>query len=391
MQLEIQKFLASTPFDQAVTQLAELGVDVHTEGNYIHLDYSIFGDRSSNMVKECRGLALEKDTLKIVRFGFYRFLNLDEDGRDPIDFKESVRYEEKVDGSLILLSYFDGKWQAGTRGRIFPDALVNGYNFTFSDLFWNIFQSKDRLNPELCYMFELWHPSNRIVVQYDKPQVVLTGARRTDTWRELNSNELDDIAKDLVVRRPKTYEFKSVKESVDFINENGFTDEGFVLVQWNDRLDRYVRVKIKSEKYKNLHNIVSARSLGNMVRLVIGNNRAMINDFPEFHETYDLINDIFSKFKLEVKAWYDEHVHILFAPSFNGGEKERRKIFAQSVMKKDYGNICFGLADEKIKDMDEWFAKQDSRSGIKGLIERFNLKDLVGNAWNIYDNPDQDI
>jgi hypothetical protein len=387
MHLEIQKFLASTPFDQAVTQLAELGVDVHVEElngkQYVHLDYSIFGDRNSNMVKECRGLALEKDSLNIVRFGFHRFLNLDEEGRDPIDFALPLRYEEKADGSLIILSYFNNQWVCGTRGRIFPDATLNGFDITFPDLFWSIFSMKEYLDPKICYMFELCHPMNRVVIKYD-PQIVLTGARDTETWRELNSNELDEIAEDLKVRRPKTYEFNTIKHCVEYINQKEFVEEGFVLVQWNERFGRYARVKIKSDAYKNLHNIVSSRSLGNMVRLVINGNRIMLNDFPEFQGTYDLIENIFKKFKREVKSWYDEHVHILFSPSFNGGEKERRKIFAQAVMKKDYGNICFGLADEKIKDMDEWFLKQDSRSGIKGLIERFGLKKIVGDSWNLY-------
>jgi len=405
MELLTQQLLRNTKFDQAIAQLTELGVDHKIEEmeghSFLHLDYNIKSNKTDLMVKECRGLVLSMKDFSIRRMGFHRFMNYEETGRDKFDHDKSILYQEKCDGSLIILSYYPelNRWIAGTRGRVFPDACIQGTNITFPELFWQIVGKDERwFDKHICYIFELCAPHNRVVVFHETPHVVLLGARvknglglRPD-WDEAKPEELDRIAEILRVKRPITYKFNSILECVEHTHNLPASEEGFVIQQWSDDLGRYARAKIKGAAYLAIHNILTAKSLNNLVRLVINSQRSCLDDFPEYYEAYDLVRSIFDEFVVEIQELYDANKgYIDGSIVVNGGVKERRKLFAQSVMRHSMGNVCFALADGKIESIDEWFKNQDTRSGLKKLIENFKIQDRVGMGWSVVEDADEDI
>src|SRR5690606_4266833 len=86
-----------------------------TGKKYLHIDYGIKSPRKNNLVKECRGIALHWDTWDIARYGFYRFMNYGETGADSFDASQPISFEEKADGSIIMLWYDEAEgWVAGT-------------------------------------------------------------------------------------------------------------------------------------------------------------------------------------------------------------------------------------------------------------------------------------
>lgn len=392
--LETQRVFLDS-YDQALLRMQEEKIDVHFETfddeEYIHLDYGIAASRTSNIVRECRGLVLKKKDFSVIRYPFQRFLNFDETGRDPFDFNNPVFYQDKLDGSLIILHYLNGKWIAGTRGKLVSNATISGYNITFPELFFSIFTKIDQLDPNIQYFFELCAPQNRVVVFHPVPFVGLIGARKIDTWEELHPNELDVLAEKLSVRRPNYYDFSTIKECIEYTKNLPSSQEGFVIQQWNDKLNRFCRSKIKSELYITLHNLTSARSLNNLVRLVIDNQRGVLNDFPEYLDSYDLIDRTLSSYALEVEKVFSSSISILNDPLDSRSFKERRKAFAQQVCQTPYSHICFGLADGKFKTVQEWFKQMNTRSGIKDLISRLSLDKIVGSSWNVVENLEEDI
>ena len=110
--LAVQQYLQSgKSFDDLI---AELGIKVtrHDTLPLAIVNYDqIASPKTHPVVRECRGLVLNTDTLEVVARGFNRFFNWGEvaDEMPLFDFSDFV-VQEKVDGSFVLLFYFAGRW-----------------------------------------------------------------------------------------------------------------------------------------------------------------------------------------------------------------------------------------------------------------------------------------
>lgn len=387
--------------EECQKQLDELGLKHHVETDpvgrsFLHLDYTIFANKTSEIVKECRGLALHVDSWSVYRNGFRRFMNYGETGCDPFDFKTPVEYEDKKDGSLIFF-HFDHStgWVVGTRGKIFPTDLIQGYDITFPQLFWNIMTEKydyQKFDKTLCYLFEICSPINRVVIKHSTADIFFTGARKIDDWSELKSEELDLEALRLGLKRPATFTFKSINECLEHAKTmDGGAQEGFVLKQWNELEKRYNRAKIKSTSYLALHQITSARSLSNLVKLALIGNRAILNDFEEFLPAYDKIDAILIEYKNDCEECFQKAFAVYDDLSSGKDFRQRRKEFAAMTASTPYASYCFGKLDKRFSTPDEFLSGNATNSGIKRIIEMFDLQKVVGTGWVIVDDVDEDV
>jgi len=379
--LEVQQLFRTKSKEEALAVLDQIGLDYHEEEKngavYAHIDYNMATDRNSFLAKECRGLGLVVGSWDIFRYGFDRFMNWEEEGRDPIILDEPITYQEKVDGSLIFLHYMNGEWNVGTRGRLFPDTKVSDYDITFPELFWKAFDecggNRRALHPHYCYFFELCAPENRIVILYPKRKTVLLGARRIFDWIEIDTHTVANLALNLNVPVPDNHNFASLQECLNKARSLvGTEDEGFVLVQPNKK--GYYRAKVKGDAYLELHRIVSARSLNNLVKLVLQKKRDFLNDFPDYFPAYDAICQMFEEWIHRAKTFYMAEKGLL---------ERSRKEFALSVKDTEYGNCCFALASGKYKSTHEWFYREQNqtRPAIKKIIKAFDIPKIVGSSW----------
>jgi hypothetical protein len=85
------------------------------------------------------------------------------------------RFEE---GTMINMFYYNYKWIISTKTIIGADTkFFDTSKKTFSTMFWEAFEhhnlSFDKFNTEFCYSFILQHPDNRIVNQFEVPQLKL--------------------------------------------------------------------------------------------------------------------------------------------------------------------------------------------------------------------------
>ena len=114
--LEIQKFLQTALPEELTVQL---GIKVKRHPKYpelYHFSYDqIESPKEHPIVHECRGLILNsQDNWKVVAYPFKRFANYGEGWAAPIDWS-SARVQEKVDGSMIVLWYYQGEWNCSTK------------------------------------------------------------------------------------------------------------------------------------------------------------------------------------------------------------------------------------------------------------------------------------
>lgn len=409
MQLKIQELLKTNDFDAATAILDEKDIRWKIESSpvtgrrYLHLDYGIKCTKDDIMTKECRGLALMMETWDIVRFGFYRFMNLGEGGCDiAFDDDDQFEYDEKADGSIIILSHFDGRWVAGSRGVIFPSApLENG--LTLEQMFWviaSIPQSHEiwdtKLDKNICYIFELCSMANRIVIPYEKAQLVLLGARKKDeNWKELNTSELDALMGPIDgtsrFRRPEPHSFPSILECVEHTKDLHGFKEGFVIKRWNDHEGRFDRAKIKGRAYLDLHHVVSGLSIRNLARMAVFGDRENLETFPEYLYSYDAVAAKIAEHCSYVTTAYQEA-----CKSIEGieDEREKKKAFAMSLRERpDFQKIngaCFAMLNGKVESVREMLQKKSDRSGMKNLVENLNLKVVAGEKWIDAEDTDED-
>lgn len=207
---------------------------------------------------------------ELVSAGFPKFFNFDEDiDKDGNYIPDKIPYPkpkdlrgaeifDKLDGSLLIISFFKGEMIVRTRGTISAeDTLGNGdeiptlkekYKTAFS-LFEEMRKTSLKEEVGASYLFEWYSPRNKIVLDYgDEPQLWLVGAVNHDEYSLGTQEELDLIAEKLQMPRPERYSFKDMTE-LRAVVETLEGKEG-VCVYYNGGQNI---LKLKSAKYLYLH------------------------------------------------------------------------------------------------------------------------------------------
>jgi hypothetical protein len=258
----------------------------------------------NEMIKECRGLILEKETNKIV---CNTFSKSDDDIKNFEENWTNIEIEEAIDGTQIRLYNYRGKWICATTRKI--DALKAMFytKKTYYELFMeaSVNLNYNDLDVKHCYSFVLCHPDNRIVVKYDMPKLYHVLTRDMETQLEVNY-VIPNIEK------PITYEFKNAEDMVNVIqNENKINKEGYILKLTNN--DNIKRHKIRTNIYER-------------VRELRGNDRNILfvffslysNDkLKDFNFYYPEYSTLFSSFCKNVnimtnmihKEYMDKNIH----------------------------------------------------------------------------------
>lgn len=126
--------------ENLLSQYAIKAVRHRTYQNLILFKYNqIESPFREPIVQSARGTILDElDNWRHVSRPFSKFFNYGEGLAATIDWSKA-RVLEKLDGSLVCLYFYAGKWHVQTSGT--PDATgdVNGMGLTFADLFWQVF------------------------------------------------------------------------------------------------------------------------------------------------------------------------------------------------------------------------------------------------------------
>lgn len=309
---------------------AEFGISANEFDDLICLNYDqIESPKTATIVRQCRGIIVDKNTLEIVHYPFFRFFNLDEvlDEREKFDFsKMSLVYAlEKLDGSLCGVFSHNGKWYFSTRSQIGGKNALSIGMLTYGDLFNQALENMSRdeffakLDPNYDYTFELISPYNTIVTPYDKTELCLIGVRdKENNFEELNPllmrGELPDF-----IRYPKMY--KIIDENGEFIGfeklklfANGLgnaTDEGFVLVDfgnYNNEFGYFPRIKVKNSSYVALHHLRGtiengAINYGGILEIIWkGEKDEVLANFPHFKMFFEEVETKYNNFMKEFES-----------------------------------------------------------------------------------------
>ena len=318
MKLNLQKILENRSLEDL--RKDPFNLHINAKDNLVIFKYNQFNsDFSNNVVRESRGIILEKGTWNIVAHPFDKFFNHGEAYAYNLMLNDS-HVMEKADGSIIKVYFYDGEWRVATNGTIDANDAANMDGISFAKIFFDVVSKEDfdkvtaDFSPNLTYIFELIHPSNQIVVDYvGKKELVFIGLKENDgELRDFNifhksiKKKHEKMFKGLSIRFPRLFDLKKVEdvaelsEIADIENETGNGFEGFVVVQFKDDIV-IGRVKVKSPKYVHLHHVATGESVtNNLIRVLLENEE------DEFEVYLDKLPEaVREEYKLLKKRYFD--------------------------------------------------------------------------------------
>lgn len=339
-----EELLTSSPYNLTIKR----------DGKLVLFKYNqISSDFNEEICCEARGLILEEGTWKIVRFAFKKFFNLGESFAAKIDWDSAVG-SEKLDGSIISVFFYDGKWRIATNSTINAfKAEINGVGLykTFGELFESVLPLSTfaNYNKHRCWTFELVSPYNKIVIDYPETKVYLLSIRNMDSLEELGLDAVEMLADANGLTVPERYDLNNEADYRKVVEQMPEGHEGIVVRDGNNE-----RVKIKTPLYFELHRLKNngVLTLEKIVDLIRENDQyEFLCYFPEYQSIFDDVKEQLDKIepllqmvKSTVMFWKDTH-------NFENDNRTARKWFAQDFGKNEYSQLYFLAYDGRLDDL----------------------------------------
>jgi T4 RnlA family RNA ligase len=188
----------------------------------------------------CRGLVLDAQYQPVAR-PLPKFFNLEEYAGTLPDGVPTIY--EKLDGSLILLFFYQEQWRVASRGSFMSEQALKA-----TALLANYQSHLATLDRHYTYLLEIIYPQNRIVVDYGAAErLVLLAAVETQTGEERDHGTVDWSD------RAQTYPATSLPDWMKALDPATIRNhEGFIL-KWSNGF----RLKYKLADYVRLHRILT--------------------------------------------------------------------------------------------------------------------------------------
>jgi len=282
----------------------------------------------------CRALVTDTDG-NIVARSFKKFFNIEEETNIP---NEPFNVYEKLDGSLILVFYFQNELVVASRGSFCSDHSVEAKNILEET-------NVECLDKNNSYSFELIVPWNKIVCDYGNQRKLVLLAKFDSLGNEYDTTEYESF-----FQLPKTLEFKDLNYIKGEIPDN---EEGYVI-----RFKSGKRVKVKSERYVAAHRFVSSFS-EKFVLEVLASKK-------DFHDAFSLLPDEFYSAAREMKSKIERRFEEIIAQCKSSFVRfDSRKESAEHFKKQEYPQVLFAMLDNRNVDDIIW---KIIKSEIKGEL-----------------------
>ncbi len=341
--MELQEYLR----EEGLEKLSqEYKIKVNRHQKYPHLvcfKYSqIESPMAETVVQQSRGIILNQErNWEVVSYAYNKFFNYGEFLAVKIDWQNATVYD-KLDGSLMVLYHYDNQWHVQSSGTADGAGEVNGFNFNFAQLFWQVWRELNYPLPEetqYCFVFELLTPYNRIVVKQLANNLVLHGVRNRKT---LHEEKPYLWAQKYGFNLVKTFSLSNWEEIIHSAeNLEPTKAEGYVICDAN-----FKRVKVKSSQYVAWAHFRSSFSTRKMLLIIVNNEGdEFLNYYPEWNNYYREIRGKYEDLVSKIDADYNQYKAI-------GIQKE----FALAIKHLPYSGILFSLRGGKIKTIKEALA-----------------------------------
>ena len=291
-----------------------------------------YENKWDNITKSCRGLILDKDG-NVIAKSFDKFFNLEEHSTEEIP-NEDFEVYEKLDGSLGILFWYQGKWILASKGSFVSEQALKGKQ---------ILNSKYNVEPipkGYTTLLEIIYPENRIVCNYaDDEVLVVLSMISNASGKELDYDSLLKINEETGLPVVKKYDgIEDYKTLKNLISKDR---EGYVV-----RFRNGFRVKIKGEEYVRLHRILTGFSNVDIWEY--------LKDDKNLDELLDRVPDEFDSWVRntikDIKTEYeklDNEYKWIFKVLMRSPQSESKKGFAEHAKNYKHSGILFKMFEDK--------------------------------------------
>ena len=304
-----------------------------------------YGQLWDKVTLQCRGLVTDNNG-DVVAYPFKKFFNIEENRHTPT---ENFEVYEKMDGSLGILFFYEGKWVVATRGSFTSTQAVKARELL--DTKYNL----ESIPKGYTTLFEIIYPENRIVVDYgDEEKLVVLGMTNRFNGKELDYESLVNMHSESGIPVVKRYDgIKDYSTLKGMIESNA---EGFVV-----KFSNGDRMKIKGEEYLRLHKIMTNVSTTGVWELLSngGDINEFLKDVPD--EFYKKVKDYADTLKygyVQVSEHCGKSHNYFRYGKYNDREVEpTKKEYAEHVMSNGhppYRSVMFAMWDGKPYDKLIW-------------------------------------
>lgn len=278
---------------------------------------------------QCRGLVLDIN-YKVIARPFNKFFNIEELDENEIPDGDFEVFE-KMDGSLIIMFFYENDWIVCSRGSFVSDQAIKAKEII------NRRYKLSCLNdfPNYTFLFEIIYPENRIVVDYgNETSLYLLTAVNILNGQELKYSTLESISYFIQCRLVKRYDgindFRKIRE----LNETN--KEGFVI----RFLKNNYRLKMKYEEYVRLHKVLTGIS-----------NKMVWEYLRDGRDINELLVNVPDEFYKWIKAVVTEleytHDEILVEIDKNFKDLGDRKATSEYFKTLRYSHLYFAKLDKR--------------------------------------------
>lgn len=243
-----------------------------------------------------RSLITDKEG-NVLSSGFPKFFNYGEKPEcypSPEDYND-WRYEDKIDGSLLIADYVNDTFSMRTRGTVSYAAKEHAKDFELLTEKYPKVVDFLKENSHLSLLFEIVSPNNVIVVRPKEIEFYLIGAINKNGMVVVSPNDLTNIWRKIgPIPAPKGYNFldaKNLKEIEE--NVKYWKGQEGIVISYNNGQNR---IKLKSDWYKFIHRAKSKlSSKNNLLEYYLDLNMPSFEDFYrkiELHFDFEIANQL---------------------------------------------------------------------------------------------------
>lgn len=299
--------------------------------------------------RHARGIIFEKATGKLVAQPLSKFFNIGETEETRLGNLPDEPYEvfDKLDGSLGIIYYYDGKWNVATRGSFASEQAVKGFEILNS-------YKTEYLNPEITYLAEIIYPDNKIVVNYgDEEKLVLLTAYKQGA--EISYGHLCAISNSTNIPKTNRYDL-TIEQMIEMQATMPKDQEGFVV-----RFVNGLRIKIKGAEYLRIHKMIANMSplsfWESMENGIV--NKMYLAELPEeFRADFEPI-------VVELEEQYlvvlnEIHADLLMLPTTDVSTKEGKKVvgmYVQGLNDLMHSTAMFPVLLGNVRALDKYIMK----------------------------------
>ncbi len=291
-----------------------------------------YENKWDNITKSCRGLILDKDG-NVIAKSFDKFFNLEEHSTEEIP-NEDFEVYEKLDGSLGILFWYQGKWILASKGSFVSEQALKGKQ---------ILNSKYNVEPipkGYTTLLEIIYPENRIVCNYGDDEVLVVLSMISNaSGKELDYDSLLKINEETGLPVVKKYDgIEDYKTLKNLISKDR---EGYVV-----RFRNGFRVKIKGEEYVRLHRILTEFSNVDIWEYLKDNKNLdeLLDRVPDEFDSW--VRNTIKDIKTEYEKLDNEYKWI-FKVLMRSPQSESKKGFAEHAKNYKHSGILFKMFEDK--------------------------------------------